>query len=150
MGHSYSDMLNHIVFSTKHRERIISDELKPKLFAYMAGIIEELEGKAIIINGMPDHVHILTTNSPKISVSEFIGKVKANSSGWVNKQSRARTKFYWQTGYGSFSVSRSKVDEVHNYIADQERHHRKMTFKQEFRGLLKKHGIEFDERYVWD
>jgi putative transposase len=78
MGHSYSDMLSHIVFSTKHREQIITDDLKPKLYSYMAGIIEELEGKAIIINGIPDHVHILTTISPKISVSEFIGKVKAN------------------------------------------------------------------------
>lgn len=150
MAHSYVQLLTHIVFSTKRREHLLTTELRGRLFPYMGGIIRELDGSAILINGVSDHVHILALLPAKRALSDILRDVKANSSGWVHKQFPAMRKFAWQTGYGAFSVSKSNLDVVRKYIANQEEHHRRKTFQEEFVGLLRKHGIEYDERYIWD
>jgi len=124
--------------------------LKALLFLYMGGIIRELTGAAVSINGPNDHIHILASLPATVALSEFVGKVKANSSGWVHKTFPDRREFKWQVGYGAFSVSVSQRPKVLNYTAAQEKHHRTVSFKEEFVGFLKKHGIAFDERYVFD
>ena len=111
--------------------------------------MRELKGRAHAINGMPDHVHLLVSLPPVISISEALGFIKANSSGWVH-QKWPDSPFAWQLGYGAFSVSKSQVPAVMKYIHNQERHHRKFTYKQEFLDFLRKHAIPYDERYVWE
>jgi REP element-mobilizing transposase RayT len=116
----------------------------------MGGIVLELESKAVIINGPADHVHLLVALSPKIAMSDFMRTLKANSSRWVYETFPGKSHFAWQTGYGAFSVSESNRIEVEKYIAKQEEHHHKLTFTDEFIALLKKHGIDYDERYIWE
>lgn len=111
--------------------------------------MRELKGRAHAINGMPDHVHMLVSLPPTISISEALGFIKVNSSGWVH-QKWPDSPFAWQLGYGAFSVSKSQVPAVTKYIRNQEQHHRKFTYKQEFLDLLRKHDIPYDERYVWE
>ncbi len=150
MAHTYTSLLSHIIFSTKDRVPMLDAELKTRLFPYMGGIIRELGGAGLSINGPTDHVHLLASLPATIALSDFVGKVKANSSGWVHKTFPNQREFKWQVGYGAFSVSVSQRDKVLTYIADQEEHHRKVSFKEEFMGFLKKHGIAYDERYVFD
>jgi REP element-mobilizing transposase RayT len=147
MPHTFTNLLTHIVFSTKERVPVINAELRPQLHAYMGGIVRELQGTALIINGMADHVHLLVGLPPALSLSDALRVLKANSSRWLHETRRA--PFNWQAGYGAFSVSQSNVLAVTEYIAHQEEHHRKMTFQEEFIALLRKHNIEFDERYIW-
>jgi putative transposase len=149
MSHTFTHIVIHLVFGTKDRAPLISIEIKEALFAYMGGIIREIGGKAIIVNGMPDHVHLLLSLPPTLAPAEVVRVVKANSSKWVHEKWLARRTFGWQQGYGAFSVSRSGVKDVEDYIAGQEEHHRKMSFQEEFAALLKRHGIEYDERYLW-
>ena len=150
MAHTYTSLLSHIIFSTKDRVPILDVELKTRLFPYVGGIVRELGGVALSINGPTDHVHILASLPATIGLSEFVGKVKANSSGWVHKTFAGLREFKWQVGFGAFSVSVSQRSKVLNYIAGQEEHHRKVSFKEEFVGILRKHGITYDERYVFD
>ena len=150
MGHTYTNLLTHIIFSTKDRAPLLDADLKPRLFAYMGGIIRELDGIALIINGPTDHVHILAALSPKFGVSEIVGKVKANSSGWVHREFPNRRTFAWQTGYAAFNVSHSNNQSVFDYIVGQEEHHRKVSFKEELIAFLKKHEVQYDERYVFE
>lgn len=150
MGHTYTNLLTHIIFSTKDRVPCLDADLKPRLFAYMGGIIRELDGTALIINGPTDHVHILAMLSPKHSISEIVGKVKANASGWVHREFPNHRAFAWQTGYAAFNVSHSTKQPVFEYIAGQEEHHRKVSFKEELVAFLKKHEIQYDERYVFE
>ena len=150
MGHTYTNLLEHIVFSTKGRRPLLDAELKPRLFAYMGGIFRQEKCVALIINGPTDHVHILASLSPTVAPSALIGTVKSNSSGWVHDTFSQHRDFAWQTGYSAFSVSHSLKQTVHDYIARQEERHRKLTFKQELIALLKKHEIEYDERYVFE
>ena len=140
----------HVVFSTKDRAPTLDSELKPRLFAYMGGIIRELGGTALLINGPADHVHILMLFPAKIALSEMLGKLKANSSGWVHREFPAKRAFAWQTGFAAFSVSLSQKQAVLDYIAGQEEHHRKLSFKEEFIAFLQKHEVEYDERYIWE
>jgi putative transposase len=147
MPQSYTDMLAHIVFSTKGREPTILPAFRSKLYAYMGGIARNHKGTLLAIGGVPDHVHLLVRLHPTLAPAEFIGAVKANSTRWVRDGIDRR--FTWQVGYGSFSVSRSNVDAVTRYIAGQERHHRRMRYKTEFLTLLRKHKVEYDERYIW-
>lgn len=150
MAHTFTNLLTHIITSTKDRLPLIDEELKPQLLPYLGGIVRELDGKAHIINGTADHVHLLIGLPPVVSVSEVMRVVKANSSRWVHEQSSAYSRFGWQTGYGAFSVSQSNVAAVTKYIATQEEHHRKVSFQEEFIAYLKRHRIDYDERYIWE
>jgi REP element-mobilizing transposase RayT len=150
MAHTFSNVVLHVVFGTKNRTPSLDAEIKPRLFAYVAGIVNEIGGKALVINGTSDHVHLLITLPPTIAISDAMRVVKANSSKWVNEQWPSRAAFAWQSGYAVFSVSQSNCDSVVKYIAGQEEHHRKVTFRGEYLAFLKKHGIPHDERYVWE
>ena len=150
MPHTFTNLLAHIIFSTKDRVPHIDVELKPHLFAYMGGIVREQKGKAWIINGTTDHVHLLISLPPAISISEAMRVVKTNSSRWVHDEWPSHKAFGWQTGYGAFSVSQSNLMAVSKYIENQEEHHKKIFFQQELITYLKKHDIAYDERYIWE
>jgi REP element-mobilizing transposase RayT len=147
MAHTYTNLLTHALFSTKDRQPIIRPEMKSDLYAYMGGIITNLRGKPVLINGPKDHVHLLFVLPTTLSLADFMEKLKANSSKWANEV-WPRRAFSWQTGYTGFSVSQSKLSEVKAYISRQEEHHRKLTYQEEVIALLKKHGVEFDPRFV--
>ena len=149
MSHTYSNLLSHVVFSTKDRQPLIDAELKPRLLGYMNGIVTESGGRVLSMNAMPDHLHLLWDLPPTSSLSDAMRVLKTNSSRWVHETWSSRKFFAWQTGYGAFSVSRSNVSAVANYIEAQELHHRKRTFQEEFIELLAKHGIDYDPKYVW-
>jgi REP element-mobilizing transposase RayT len=137
---SYVSSYFHCVFSTKERRRMITPELRDRLWPFLGGIARRNKMKAIEIGGVEDHVHI----------SRALQLIKGGSSKWVHETFAEARLFAWQEKYGAFSVSVSQLDTLIQYIRDQEEHHRKMTFKEEFLALLKKHRIEFDERYLWD
>ncbi len=150
MAHTYTNLLIHALFSTKQRRPLLHTELKPELFCYMGGIIRQLKGKPVLINGPRDHVHLLFVLPSRLSLSDLMEKVKANSSKWVHQRCPSRVLFAWQTGYTAFSVSQSNLEGVRQYIANQEEHHHRLTFKQEVLAFLKKHGIAYDPRFVFD
>jgi putative transposase len=133
-------------FSTKDRRRIIPAEMKERLWSYTAGICKRQNIFVHAIGGVEDHIHLLLQFPATIAVSDAIKKIKANSSGWLADEIG---KFAWQAGYGAFGVSKSNTASVVKYIKNQEQHHRKMTFEQEFVALLEKHGIEYDSRYIF-
>ena len=145
MAHSYSRTHIHLVFSTKDRRNFISKELQPLLWAYIAGICKNHEMIAVAIGGTENHVHILFHLSPKLALAKAVQLLKGNSSKWIGEQG---IEFAWQEGYGAFSVSSSNLDQVAVYIRNQEAHHRKFSFEEEFRALLKKHGVEYNPKYV--
>jgi putative transposase len=146
MSHTRIENIVHIVFSTKERRKTIPHEMKERLWAYMAGICKKDKIFVHAIGGMEDHVHLLLQIPPTLSLAKAIMNVKANSSKWMSGQG---SKFAWQEGYGAFSISRSDVKTVAEYIRNQEQHHAKMSFEEEFLGLLKQNGIEYDPRYVF-
>ena len=148
MAHTAGNLLVHLIFSTKGRQPLIKPEIRDGMFAYMGGIVREIKGAALIVNGTADHVHMLIRIRPAQSVAEVTRIVKANSSRWAHDKFKAR--FAWQTGYASFSVSQSNLPAVIEYIAGQEEHHRKHTFQEELVAFLKKNGMEYDERYIWE
>ena len=148
MSHSYTNLLSHVVFSTKDRQPLIDSELKPRLLGYMNGIVEENRGKVLSMNSMPDHLHLLCELSATCSMSDTLRILKTNSSRWVGETFGQRKPFAWQTGYGAFSVSRSNVPAVANYNKAQEIHHRRRSFDEEFLELLVRHGIQYDPKYV--
>ena len=150
MSHSFHQNFAHIVFSTKERQRTIAAELESRLHAYLGGIVREQGGVPLRINGTDDHVHILARTPKTVADSDFMRSLKTNSSKWIHETFPQRRGFAWQVGYGWFSVSKSAVPKVETYIDNQKEHHRTMTFQEEFIQLLKKHGIEYDERYLWD
>jgi REP element-mobilizing transposase RayT len=145
MAHTYTNLLIHALFSTKDRQPLLRAEVRSDLYAYMGGIIVNLRGKPVLINGTKDHVHLLFVLPATLALSDLMEKLKANSSKWAKERVRG---FTWQTGYTAFGVSQSKVGEVTAYISRQEEHHRKRTYQEEVVALLKKHGIDFDSRYV--
>ena len=140
----------HIVFSTKHRVPLISKEIEEELFSYLGGICKNLECNPIQIGGHKDHIHIFCLLSKKIALMDLIEKVKTNSSKWIKTKGKEFENFYWQNGYGAFSVNPTEIEIVKNYILNQEEHHKKKTFQEEFLAFLKKYDVEYDERYVWD
>ena len=147
MAHTYTNLLTHALFSTKDRQPLIRTDMKSDLYAYMGGIITNLRGKPVLINGPNDHVHLLFVLPASLSLADLMEKLKANSSKWANERSPGRA-FSWQTGYTAFSVSQSKLSEVKAYISQQEEHHRKLTYQEEVVAQLKKHGVEFDPRFA--
>jgi len=148
VSHTAGNVILHLIFSTKDREPLITPEIRNDLFAYLGGIIRELKGTALIVNGTSDHVHLLVRIRPVHAVAQIARLIKANSSKWVHE--KWNTRFAWQTGYGAFSVSESNVSVVSQYIAEQEEHHKKHTFQQEYVAFLRKNKIPCDERYIWE
>lgn len=147
MSHTYTNLITHSVFSTKDRIPLINDQIKNELHAYLGGLVKELKGKPIKINGMNDHIHILASLPPTVSTSDAMRFIKANSSKWVSE--KFNKPFQWQKGYGAFSISRSGMDAVVKYIENQEEHHKKFDFREEFLALLRKYEVGFDEKFLW-
>lgn len=150
MPQSLTCLLYHIIFSTKRREPFIDDDLKPHLHAYLGGILHEIDGHPVAIGGVEDHVHVLAYLPKTMTIPDVLRTLKANSSGWVHRTCLDRQSFAWQSGYGIFTVSASALEDVRRYIGDQVEHHRETTFQEEYRSFLRRHAIEWDERYVWD
>ncbi|NIV95382.1 IS200/IS605 family transposase [candidate division KSB1 bacterium] len=150
MPQSLACILVHIVFSTKHREPFIKSEIETELFKYMSSIYRAYHSPALAMNGTENHVHTLTSLSKTITLSKLIEEVKRSSSKWFKTKGDAYKNFYWQNGYGAFSIGQSNVEALKKYIANQKGHHKKQTFQDEFRALLKRYGVQYDERYVWD
>jgi len=150
MPQSLSRILIHLVFSTKERRRLITPTLQERLWPFLGGIARQNGMKAIEIGGMPDHVHILLSLPSTLSIAKALQLIKGGSSKWVHDTFPDQRLFAWQTKYGAFSVSVSQVEKIVKYIENQEPHHRKMTFQEEFIALLKKHRIAYDERYLWE
>jgi len=151
MAQSLSKIHVHIIFSTKDRENLLTDEtIRKEMNAYLAKILKEYDSPALLIDGTGNHVHILCLLSRNFTLAKIVGETKRNSSKWIKTKGPEFNGFRWQNGYGAFSVSSSNVDAVRNYIAHQEQRHRRVTFQDELLGFLRKHGIEFDERYLWD
>jgi putative transposase len=147
---THQQLLYHIVFSTKNRQRWLTDGFREKVFAYMAGTAKDLHGFAIRVGGFYDHAHLLVRIPAKIAVAEFVGQLKANTSKHINDTSGLIRKFGWQDGYGAFTVSVSAKDRVVAYIENQMEHHAKQTFEDEYVNLLAKHEVEYDPKYVFD
>lgn len=151
MSQSLSDLLVHVVFSTKHRQALLRDRsLRSEMHAQLAGASKTLQCPAIIVGGVEDHIHLLARMSRTIAPADWIKEIKRVTSIWVKTREPKLAHFAWQAGYGAFSVSRSNVEVVSDYIRRQEEHHAKFDFQTEFRSLLQKHEIDYDERYVWD
>ena len=150
MSHSFTNLLYHVVFSTRGREPWLDAERRPRVFAYLGGLVRAHDGIALIVNGMPDHVHLLAKLKQDRAVADVVRALKATSSGWIHRTFAGCREFAWQTGYGAFSVSQSQVAKVWAYIQNQEDHHRRKPFQHEFRALLRTHGIAFDEKALWD
>jgi putative transposase len=150
MGQSLVKNYLHIVFSTKHRKPLIHPPYESELHSYLGGICKNMECPPIKIGGYTDHIHILCMLSKKIALMKLLEEIKSHSSKWMKTKDELLKNFYWQDGYGAFSVNPNEVDTVIAYIANQHEHHKKKTFKDEYRAFLKKYNVEYDERYVWD
>jgi REP element-mobilizing transposase RayT len=150
MSQSLSKVYVHLIFSTRNRERILRDDVRSDLHAYIGGIFRDLDSPCIEINTEPDHVHILFLLSRTHTLSGVVGQVKRGSSAWLKTQGQVYSQFHWQNGFGAFSVSQSGVDEVRDYIRCQAAHHKRVSFQDEFRVFLKRYEIDYDERYLWD
>jgi putative transposase len=150
MPQSLAALFCHVVFSTKNREPLIEAAWEPRLHAYVGGIIAARKGVLLVAGGMPDHLHLLVSMGRVWSVADLVRDVKSNSSAWLHDSVPDKGHFAWQVGYGAFSVSASQLALVKQYIEGQKQHHTKQSYQDEFRSLLQKHGLEYDERYVWD
>jgi len=145
---TYTQIYIHLVFHVQNNQPLLKGEIKARIFKYIAGIIKNLGHKPIIINGVSDHVHILVGLSPDKTISDLVKEVKRCSTNFINENKFFRGKFYWQEGYGAFSYSRSQLDDVVRYIKNQEQHHRKWTFREEYLKILDKFGVDYDPRYI--
>ena len=150
MPQSLSSILIHLIFSTKNRERFITEAIEKELHPYMAKIFRELKCPTLTIGGTEDHVHVLFSLGRTIEVAELIEKVKMKTSKWIKTKGEEFEHFYWQRRYGAFSIGQSQVETLKRYIGRQRIHHQRVTFQDEYRKFLKNYGVEYDERYVWD
>ncbi len=150
MGQSLVQNYIHIVFSTKHRKPLIHPPVEEELHAYLGGICNKLDCTVIKVGGYTDHIHILCVLSKKIALMKLMEQLKSRYSKWLTTKGKAYENFYWQDGYGAFSVNPSQVNNVIAYITNQHEHHRKKTFQKEYRTYLNKYNVEYDEKYVWD
>jgi putative transposase len=150
MAQSLSKVYVHITFSTKNRQSLIDDNIKTLLFEYLGGICKGLECNPLRVGGYFDHVHIICLLSRKVPQMKLLEELKKQSSKWIKTKGQVYSNFYWQDGYGIFSVNPSETDVVVNYIINQKEHHKKVSFQDEFRAFLKKYKVDYDEKYVWD
>jgi REP-associated tyrosine transposase len=150
MPQSLSKVIVHIIFSTKNREPFLDSDMRPRMHAYLATICRDPGAELVRVGGVADHVHIVTTLPRTLSQAELVEQIKKTSSKWIKELDARYRSFFWQRGYGVFSVSPSQLEAVLQYIDTQQEHHRTRTFQEEYRELLRRHGLDFDERYVWD
>ena len=147
---TFTQMYVQLVFAVKNRDAVLTKNIRKRVFEYMSGITTKLKHKSIIVNGTSNHVHILFGLNPSISVSDTVHDIKRSSSLFINNEKLCPFRFSWQEGYGGFSYSRSQIDEVYKYIENQESHHAKTTFRQEYIDNLIKNKIEFDQQFLFD
>jgi len=150
MPNTYSQLLVHLIFAVQGRQNLISNSWKEELFKYITGIVTNKKQRLLCINGTGDHIHILIGLRPDIAVSDLVRDIKSNSTNFINTRKFARGNFNWQTGYGAFTYSNSQIDRVVKYILNQEKHHTKKTFKEEYVEFLNKFSINFEEKYLFD
>ena len=150
MPQSLSKVIVHIIFSTKDREPWLGSDVGPRMHAYLATVCRDLGADLVRVGGVADHVHIVTTLPRTVSQAQLIEEIKKASSKWIKTLDARYRGFFWQRGYGAFSVTPSQLDTVVQYVEAQQEHHRTRTFQEEYRELLRRHGVDFDERYVWD
>ena len=150
MPESLAFILLHVIFSTKNREPVLNPSVRPDLYAYLATVVRNAGCECYRVGGVADHVHLAIRLSRTVTMSNLIEELKTSSSRWLKTQSPELAGFAWQRGYGTFSVGPSDLDALTQYIDSQEEHHRTRTFQEEYRAFLKKYGVEYDERYVWD
>jgi REP-associated tyrosine transposase len=148
MSDSYTNLLYHIIFSTKNRQPLITTDVEPQLYDYIGGIVRGLAGICLELNGTEDHIHLLAKLRPDCALADVLRDLKANATGWMHDVFPELKGFSWQRGYGAFTVSQSNVEQVSQYIRRQKEHHTKVSFRDEFIQFLKANGIEYDERYV--
>jgi putative transposase len=148
MSDSYTNLLYHIVFSTKDRRPLITADYEVRLYDYLGGTIRNLGGICVELNGTEDHVHLLTKLRPDCALSDVLRDLKANATGWMHDVFPSLKNFSWQRGYGAFTVSQSNIEAVRKYIARQKEHHQKVSFRDEFIQFLQENGIEYDERFI--
>ena len=149
MGHSYTALYYHIVFSTRNRAPQITVDIQTRLYDYIGGIIKGESSTLIVAGAVPDHVHLLVALPATTCVADMVRRIKANSSKWIHETWPARRDFAWQSGYGAFTVSRSSLDDVRAYIDNQEMHHARLSFEEEFVAFLKRHGLPYNEKHVF-
>jgi putative transposase len=147
---TFTQMYVQLVFAVKNRDAVLSKDIRKRVFEYMSGIITSLKHKSIIVNGTSNHVHILFGLNPAISVSDTVHDIKRSSSLFINNEKLCPGRFSWQEGYGGFTYSRSQLTDVYNYIENQELHHKKSTFREEYIDILTKNEIEFDQQFLYD
>lgn len=150
MAGTFSQIYIQVVFAVKGRENLLQKPWRDEVFKYMAGIIKGKDQKPIIVNGVSDHVHLFIGLRPVMALSDLVREIKNNTSNFINEKNLVKGKFSWQEGYGAFSYSHSQLDMVYQYIANQEEHHRKKSFREEYIDLLKKFEIEHDEKYLFE
>jgi putative transposase len=149
MANTYTSLHYHLVFSTKNRIEWITPDIEKRVWAYIGGIARKHKMTALQVGGVDDHIHALVMSPPTLSPSQMAQYLKGESSKWIHETFPALHDFAWQEGYGAFSVSKSNLEAVVRYIQQQREHHQKQSFQEEYLGLLQKHGIDYDERYVW-
>lgn len=150
MPGTFSQIYIQVVFAVKGRENLIANSWKTDLHKYISGIIKNKDQKPIIVNGMPDHIHAFVGLRPSMAISDIVRDIKNNSSNFINDRQYVKGRFSWQEGYGAFSYSHSHIEKVYDYILNQEEHHKKKTFKEEYAELLKKFEITYDEKYLFE
>jgi REP element-mobilizing transposase RayT len=151
MAQSLTQIYLHVVFSTKDRKPFLTDkDFRGRTHAYLAGICKNLDCPSLIVGGVEDHVHVLCRFGKTIEVATLLRELKRDSSKWIKTEQPRLAEFHWQAGYGAFSISPSHVEALKEYVSNQDEHHRRESFENEFRRLCRKYGIEIDERYVWD
>ena len=150
MADTFSQIYIHLVFSVKGRQNVIHKTWREELFKYISGIIKGRDQRVFAVGGMPDHIHILISVRPNCAVSELVNSVKTNSSKWINSRGFVKGKFNWQEGYGAFSYGQSQLDNVIQYINNQEQHHQRRSFKEEYIEFLQRFNVNFEEKYLFD
>jgi putative transposase len=149
MAKTYTNLYYHVVFSTKNRLPLIKPQIESRVWAYIGGVARAHKLSALRVGGIEDHIHALVMAPAKLSPSQIAQYIKGDSSKWIHQEFPELSGFAWQDGYGAFTVSKSNLPDVISYIENQRKHHRQMTFKEEYLDFLKKHGVDYDERYVW-